>query len=101
MCSGAMPTPVSWTLKEAPSCPSSQASVTRPPAAGKRRCIGRETLEERRHTHALRGRWWRRLQHREREQVLDDAVHARSLLAHHADVVAHALRVELELAHRF
>src|SRR3954468_8618146 len=68
-------------------------------ALRERRGVGAEALEQRRDAHPLGRRRRRRLEHREREQVLDDALHAGALLAHHADVVAYALRVELELAH--
>ena len=40
------------------------------------------------------------VQRGEGQQVVDDALHARGLLLHHREVVALALRIELELAHR-
>ncbi len=69
-------------------------------SAGQGLGVGVKPLEQRLHAHPLAGRRRRRFEHRERQQVLDDPVHARGLLLHHAEVVAGALRVELQLAHR-
>ena len=69
-------------------------------SAGKRGGVRPQALQQRPHRDAvLVGGRRRRVERGEREQVVDDALHARRLLLHHADVVAHALRIELELAH--
>src|SRR6185436_4796368 len=58
-------------------------------SAGKRFGIGPQPLQERLYRYALvGGRRRRRIERRKREQVLDDALHARSLVLHHPDVVA-------------
>ncbi len=69
-------------------------------AGGQRLGIGAQAVEERRDAHALLQRRRGGLQGGQREQVLDDVLHAPRLLAHHADVVAHALCIERQIAHR-
>ena len=46
-------------------------------------------------------RFGRRLERGQRQQVVDDALHAPALLGHEVHVIARALRIELELPHRF